>query len=123
VARLAPTGAATIHVAKYLHASGDDACAGERELEGLLDTVQPGWRECLVERQFLPLMTVANALVPAARGGIAGRPGPPVPDIRNVYVVGDWVGAEGMLADATLASAKLAAAQIAADRREAVAVA
>lgn len=123
VARLAPTGAATIHVAKYLDGDGDDARAGERELEGLLDTVQRGWRECLVERQFLPQMVVANSLVTAASGGIAGRPGPTVPDLRNVYVVGDWVGNEGLLADATLASAKRAAAQIAAKRPEAAAVA
>jgi hypothetical protein len=52
-------------------------------------------------------MTVTNGLVTAADGGTAGRPGPQV--TSDLFVVGDWVGAEGMLVDASLASAKRAA--------------
>lgn len=110
VAQLAPQGRAAICVAKYLSASnGSDPKSDERELEGLLDTVHPGWRDYLVQRRFLPNMVVSNALVTAAAGGMAGRPGPAVPGIRNLYVAGDWVGNEGMLADASLASAQAAA--------------
>ena len=116
VAQLAPEGGATIHVARYLRPDGDaDAKADERELEGLLDLVQPGWRELLVERRFLPHLLVSNAEVTAACGGFAGRPGPAVPEVRNLYVAGDWVGGEGMLADATLASAEQAARRIGSD--------
>jgi phytoene dehydrogenase-like protein len=110
VAKLAPADGATIHVAKYLDPDApSDAKSDERQLEGLLDLVQPGWRELVVERRFLPSMTVYHAMVTAAQGGTAGRPGPAVPGIANLYVVGDWVGAEGLLADASLSSAKQAA--------------
>ena len=114
VAKLAPAGGATIQVAKYLDPDvAQDAKSDERQLEGLLDLVQPGWREVVVDRRYLPNMVVYHALVTAAAGGTAGRPGPTVPNIANFYVVGDWVGPEGMLADATLASAKQAAQLIA----------
>ena len=50
-----------------------------------------------------------NAMVTAAAGGTAGRPGPAVPGVRGLFVAGDWVGAEGLLADASVASAARAA--------------
>ncbi len=113
-AKLAPAGGAIIHAAKYLRADKhEDPHPIEEELEKLLDLIQPGWRSVLVERQFLPRLTVSHALVTAAQGGTAGRPGPEVPGIRGLYVAGDWVGPDGMLADASLASAKLAAEMIA----------
>jgi phytoene dehydrogenase-like protein len=110
VAKLAPAGGATIHVAKYLDPDvSGDAKSDERQLEGLLDLIQPAWRDQVVERRFLPSMTVYHALVTAAQGGTAGRPGPAIRDVANLYVVGDWVGPHGLLADASLASAKQAA--------------
>ncbi len=118
VAKLAAPGGATIQLAKYLvpdHAT--DPKADERELEAILDLLQPGWRDAVVERRFLPSMVVYNALVTAATGGVAGRPGPVVPDIDGAYVAGDWVGSEGLLADASLASAAQAAQLIIAQRR------
>lgn len=118
VAKLAPEGGALIHAAKYLRTDEhEDPHALEQESEKLLDLIQPGWRTVLVERQFLPSLTVSHALVTAAQGGTAGRPGPEVPGIRGLYVAGDWVGPEGMLADASLASAKLAAEMIARSER------
>lgn len=108
-AQLAPAGGALIHVAKYLGpqaASGDAVLA---ELEALLDLAQPGWRAQLVERRFRPHLTVSNALVTAAQGGLAGRPGPAIPDVPGLYVAGDWVGPVGMLADAAVASGRAAA--------------
>jgi phytoene dehydrogenase-like protein len=114
VAKLAPSGGATIHVAKYLDPEvSSEAKSDEGQLEGLLDLVQPGWRDVVVERRFLPTMTVYHALVTAAQGGTAGRPGPAVPNIANLFVAGDWVGPHGLLADASLASAKQAAQLIA----------
>lgn len=112
VAKLAPEGGATVQVAKYLGADESEARADERELESLLDIVQPGWREALVTRRFLPRLIVSNALVAAAGGGTAGRPSPAVAGVDHVYVAGDWVGPEGMLADAAVASAERAAKMI-----------
>jgi len=113
VAKLAPTGGAVIHVGKYLRADEPTAPEADlRELEGLLDLVQPGWRERVAARIFLPRMIVTNALVTAESGGLAGRPGPAVPGIPGLYVAGEWVGQAGMLTDAALASAKLAAETI-----------
>jgi phytoene dehydrogenase-like protein len=118
VARLAPQGNALIHAAKYLPSGASDAAADESELEALLDLVQPGWRDVLVERRFLPKMVVYNAVPTAARGGLAGRPGPQVADVGGLYVAGDWVGGRGLLADASLASARAAAKAIAERRRQ-----
>jgi phytoene dehydrogenase-like protein len=113
-AKLAPENGVVIHAAKYLGAGPDgDPRAVERELEETLDIMQPGWRGAVVARRFLPMMTVSNALVTAAQGGLKGRPRPDVPGVEGLYVAGDWVGPEGMLADASMASAKLAAETIA----------
>lgn len=109
VARLAESGKAVVQVAKYLPVEGGGTPVSvESELEDLLDLVQPGWRDVVEERRFLPEMIVANAVVEASRGGWRGRPGPGVPGTSNVFVVGDWVGSEGMLLDAGMASAEFA---------------
>lgn len=111
-ARLAPQGKAVVQVAKYLGTETTDPKSDERELEGLLDLVQPGWRDAVIERRFLPNMVVTNAIVTAARGGLADRPGPAVSGSERLFVVGDWVGPQGMLADTSLASARQAAQMI-----------
>jgi phytoene dehydrogenase-like protein len=50
-ARLAPEGQAMVHLAKYIVPEDDQPPESEeRELEGLMDLVQPGWREALVYR-------------------------------------------------------------------------
>lgn len=112
-ARLAPDGGALIHVVKYLGSSiQPDPKTDRQELEKLMDLVQPGWRKVVVKERFLPNMIVYNALVGASQGGIYGRPDVKVPGTENLYIVGDWVGPEGLLADASLASAKRAAEKI-----------
>lgn len=119
-AQLTPRGGALVHVAKYrrkpLPIQDDeleptdrrrraaDSAADEAELESLLDDIQPGWRDALVHRRFLPSMTVTNSL---SRPAIP-RPSPATP-IRGLYLAGDWVGERGMLSDAALASARAAA--------------
>jgi phytoene dehydrogenase-like protein len=112
-ARVAPPGAALVSTMKYLSpAEPSDGARDEAELEAWLDRLQPGWREVLIERRWLPAMITTNALPTAAGGGARGRPGPRVPDAPGAFVVGDWVGGEGMLLDAALASAERAAEQI-----------
>ncbi|MCU1349474.1 MAG: hypothetical protein JWO56_2504 [Acidobacteria bacterium] len=124
-AQLTPRGGALVHVAKYRKQRaaisddelesdqprrGDEVAADEQELEALLDRLQPGWRDVLVHRRFLPSMTVSHALVTPGMQ----RP-PAVTQLRGLYLAGDWVGAEGILSDAALASARTAARAILAD--------
>jgi len=110
-AKLAPKGGALIHVAKYLGTSIQPKPREDQpELEAFLDLLQPGWRQVLVKKRPLPNMVVSNALVTAADGGLSGRPNPRIAE--NLYIVGDWVGKEGLVSNAAVASAKNAAQQI-----------
>lgn len=117
--QLAPEGKALVYSIKYL-APGEphDPKADERELEDLFDAAQPGWREEVIERRFLPNLTVYNKLASAEAGGLAARPGPAVPGAPGLFVAGDWVGQHGSLAGASLWSAREAARAIVAERRE-----
>lgn len=118
-AQVAPRGGALIHCARYRRehdaADPDDrrarlrssAAEDERRLEAFLDGLQPGWRDALVHRRFLPAMTVSNALVtPGMR-----RPAS-VTSLQGLYLAGDWVGPTGLLSDAALASARVTAKAI-----------
>jgi len=101
-AQLTPKGGALIHVARY----GEGA---EDELESVLDEMQPGWRDLVVHRRFLPAMTVSNALVEPEGKSARMRATTPV---RGLYVAGDWVDEGGILSDAAFASARAAAKAI-----------
>ncbi|MGC2571202.1 MAG: FAD-dependent oxidoreductase [Candidatus Nitrosopolaris sp.] len=106
-AKLAPKDGALIHVAKYLGTSIEPKPReDEPELEEFLDLLQPGWRQVLVKKRPLPNMVVSNDLVTAADGGLGGRPDTKIAE--NLYIVGDWVGKEGLLSSASVASAKRA---------------
>jgi phytoene dehydrogenase-like protein len=105
--RVAPEGEVLIYTFKQLDpASPGDQRENERDLEEFLDVAQPGWREVLVKRQYLPRIEAVGALPTATGGGFAGRPGPQVPGLANLYLAGDWIGPEGFLADASTASAR-----------------
>lgn len=109
-ARLTPEGGALVHIAKYLpvgEAPTRDAIA---ELEAVADQAMPGWRAEEVKRQELRGMIVANGMPRWGRP----RPGVALGDAPGLFIAGDWVGAEGMIADCAAASgveaAKAAAA-------------
>ncbi len=106
-----PDEGAVVHLAKYL-SPGDDGHGAEAELTKALELLQPGASGLIHRRRFLPRMTVTGALVQASQGGLMGRPSVAIPEIPGAFVVGDWVGARGMLLDAALASAEMAATQI-----------
>lgn len=111
--KIAPNGGALLHALKYLDPCvAQDAEANKRELEDWVSSMQPGWRNEVVECRYLPNPIVSNAMPTTAQGGTAGRPGPQVPGIDGLYVAGDWVGPKGILASASLWSAKLAAEAI-----------
>ena len=112
-AAVAPEGRTLIHVAKYLNpAEPADARRDRIELESVMDRLQPGWRAELITERFLPAMTVTHALPTAESGGVHGRPAVKVPGLPGLYLAGDWVGAEGQLANAAVVSAAAAAGLI-----------
>jgi phytoene dehydrogenase-like protein len=104
-ARLAPAGGAVVHAMHYL---GPEEHADVAELEAFVDRAVPGWRDHAVHRRFLPALHAASAVALAERPrpGVALRPG--------IWAAGDWVGDEGLIAEASAASAAQAAADIAA---------
>jgi phytoene dehydrogenase-like protein len=112
-ARLAARGA-TVHVMKYIDPDSQGDADPEAELERVMDRVQPGWRAQVVVRRFLPSLVASNALVEVRKR----RPGVDAVGIERVYLAGDWVGEESMLADAAIASARAAATRIVADLTE-----
>jgi phytoene dehydrogenase-like protein len=119
-AALAPTGGAVVHAAKYLNPDVDtDPRDDEQELEALMDKLQPGWRAHVKIRRFLPRMTVTHGVPTARGGGFRSRPAVAAIGIRGLHLVGDWVGAEGTLANAAVASANRAAERILRDRQDA----
>jgi phytoene dehydrogenase-like protein len=107
-ARLAPEHGALIHVLRYHGPISPEGPARadrtEEELEGLLDLVQPGWRDEVVARRYMPDLTVAGALPSVAWEQRDGPRAPAVPEADGLFVAGDWVGPEGMLADRALTS-------------------
>jgi phytoene dehydrogenase-like protein len=115
-AQLAPEGGALIHVSKYLRPGELADRRVERELETLMDMMQPGWRAVVESQQYLPALGVTHAEVTAAQGGVRGRPVARVPGYDNVWMAGDWVGPRGQLSDAAAASAADAVASIMAAR-------
>ncbi len=114
--RLAPEGGAMVQVAKYLRA-GEDGAAALAELEASMDLWQPGWRERVAERRFLPSMTVSWALPIAAGNGLEGRPSGRLACAPAIHLAGDWVGPRGMLLDAVAESAAAAVEAILARSR------
>ena len=102
-----------VHVMKYLRdAMGSASEHVEHELEGCLDRLQPGWRSHTVVKRYLPSMTVSHGLPLACENGLAGRPDVSSAGYPNVFLAGDWVGPEGLLADASAASARSAARRV-----------
>ena len=63
----------------------------------------------VVEQRYLHVMTVAHGMPTVANGGLAGRPPVAVEGRPGLFVAGDWVGTEGLLADAAVASGRAAA--------------
>lgn len=92
-----------------------DAAKDESELEQALDVIQPGWRNELVIRQFLPKMTVVHDFPHMKR---IENPGPAVPEIEGLYVAGDWASHGELLVDASVASANRAVSHLLKTREE-----
>ncbi|MBC8364929.1 MAG: FAD-dependent oxidoreductase [Actinobacteria bacterium] len=108
-ARLAPDGEASACAVRYLRPDTDDASDMSRSVLGDLVTtcgVDPG---SLLADRYLHTMTVAHGIPLASQGGLTGRPGIDAVGRPGVLLAGDWVGPDGMLADAAASSAWAAA--------------
>lgn len=107
-AKLAPEGAAMVHAALYLGDRAPRPREDRAAIEVALDRAIPGWREHVVVERHAHAALACGARVDAP-GGLAGRPsvrvGPLARGDHGVYLVGDWVGARGLLLDGVLASA------------------
>ena len=64
----------------------------------------PGWRAEVDVERFLPDMTVVHAIAAPE-----GRPDVDALGMEGVALAGDWIGPDGMLADAAVASGLRAA--------------
>jgi phytoene dehydrogenase-like protein len=111
--RLSENGAHVLHVMKY-HDNQliTDAKADKQQLIDLLHLLQPEWEEELVAIRYLPKILVAHDARTIHHAGSGSASSPIVPEIKGLYVAGDWVGQEGRLADAAMLSAKLAAQEV-----------
>ncbi len=106
-ATLAHGGGATLQLSRYLQ-PGEDGARALFALEELMDAWQPGWRQEVRARRFLPNLTVMHALPTIDRR----RPTGTLQSLPRVHLVGDWVGPQGMLLDAVACSAQAAVARI-----------
>jgi phytoene dehydrogenase-like protein len=104
-ADLAPEGCAVVAVAEYHRPGADrsDPTEQRRRLEAVARRAGID-DDDVVTARFLHAMVVAGAVPTAEGGGLGGRPEVAVPGRPGVFVAGDWVGADGFLADAALAS-------------------
>lgn len=97
----------------YYLKDGEQGGDGHKErLYRLLDQLEPGWREELVFERYLPNMHASFGAASVKRGGLNGVEADHLPGLPDVYVAGDWVGRDHLIADAAVASALVAADKI-----------
>lgn len=115
---LAPKGHAVVHLMRY---GARDAATDRAELWALARAAGVE-EDDVMEQRFLARMVVTQA-VPVPGSGLAGRPSIDGAGRPGVTIAGDWVGPEGLLADAALSSGQAAGRQAAstASRRQLVA--
>ena len=97
-----------VHAARYL--GPEDAPPKQDALEAVVERLQPGFRRQAVHMAYHPQMIVSHGHPRADQGG--RRPDPQVSELAGLYIAGDWVGDEGLLADAACASADRAASLV-----------
>jgi len=107
-AYLSEDGAQVISLIKY-QGMETNSEKDLQDLEQTLDLVQPGWRDELVAKQYLPKITVCHDFKHVKR---QENPGPAVPEINGLYVAGEWASHGELLVDAATASAKRAVQHI-----------
>jgi phytoene dehydrogenase-like protein len=107
-AALAPEGASTLHLARYL-APGEDGRNAEAELRDFLERVQPGVYARAEVKRFMPSLTVHNDIPGRAQVQLVH------PEIAGLCIVGDFAARSAILLDGVLQSARAAAERLSAD--------
>lgn len=111
--KLSDNGALVLHAMRYNDNDNlRDERADEKALFDLMDLLEPGWEKEVVAMRFSPNVLVGYDSRTIHHNGAGPAPGPVVPEVQGLYVAGDWVGAEGRLADAGMASAKQAIEEV-----------
>ncbi|WP_078379849.1 phytoene desaturase family protein [Sutcliffiella halmapala] len=110
-AKLSDDGSSVVSLVKYHdeNRNTSDVQQDKKQLEQMMDVIQPGWREEVVEQQYLPHITVVHNFPHVKRTEV---PGTEIPEMKGLYIAGDWVCEEELLVDAAAVSAKRAALQI-----------
>lgn len=112
VAHLSENGHNTIlHVFKYYHPDDEPIHANtvRNELEQFLETLQPGWKEYVVESRFLPNIIVNQRLPLVGHEQHFQRSETHIP---GLYLAGDWTSPDYILSDGASFSGKQAAEEI-----------
>ncbi|WP_242239248.1 NAD(P)/FAD-dependent oxidoreductase [Bacillus cereus group sp. BfR-BA-01309] len=81
----------------------------KEQLKNTMELLHPNWKREVVAQQYLPKISVVHDFPHIDR---VENPGPNIPEMPGVYVAGDWVGHDEILADAAVASGKRAALHI-----------
>lgn len=109
-AKLSEDGTLVVSLAKYHNPMEEiNVNADKLQLESVMDLLHPGWRKEVVVQQYLPKLTVSHDFPHTKR---IENPGPSIPEIKGIFIAGDWAGHEEVLADAAVASGKRAALEI-----------
>ncbi|MEH7451009.1 FAD-dependent oxidoreductase [Gottfriedia acidiceleris] len=99
-------GEIVVHLMKYLNSVNEtDSAKDEEELEGLLDVLQPGWRDYVISRRYLPRLIVSNDIKKPFQKLHNHLSNSDV-GLEGIYIAGDWVGETELLLNASLTSAK-----------------
>lgn len=108
-AKLTPEGGTLVHLARYLAPDERPDANFRAELEALADTLLPHWRSFEARRQQHIGMVVGYDI---PSWSMRGRRTPGhFANVPGLFLAGDWIGDEGMLADAAAASGRAAARQ------------
>ncbi|XZF76346.1 FAD-dependent oxidoreductase [Bacillus sp. AL-1R] len=99
-------GEIVVHLMKYLNSVNEtDSSKDEEELEGVLDLLQPGWRDYVISRRYLPKLIVSNDIKKPFHKSDNNVTNNEFGS-EGIYVAGDWVGEKELLLNASLTSVK-----------------
>ena len=110
-ARLSENGHhSVLHVFKYYHPDDEPIHVNVRnELEQFLETLQPGWKDYVVDSRFLPNLIVNQRLPLVGHEQHFNRSETNIP---GLYLAGDWTSPDYILSEGAVFSGKQAAEEI-----------
>ncbi len=107
-AKLGPANKHLLHLMRYLPDTNNTSADEDRQaLERWLDQLQPSWRDHVIEHEYLPRIAIMHDSPRVGHQRIGIETG-----LANVYLAGDWVASEQILADGAALSAEAAVKRI-----------